>query len=145
MSEEAAADWVAPLVASRGADRAFESGARPAWWWTGKPPHECAGWEPATAGRAAHLSSLPQLNTASCTRADVRAYFDNTWTLTEQLFASLRSEAAFYLPHYHQLRHPLIFYYGHVAALYVNKLRLAEVLDPHPNPNPNPNQVLDEP
>jgi 5-histidylcysteine sulfoxide synthase len=26
---------------------------------------------------------------------------------------------------WHQLRHPLIFYYGHVAALYINKLRLA--------------------
>ena len=45
------------------------------------------------------------------------------------LFSALRDEATFYLPPYHQLRHPLIFYYGHVAALYVNKLRLAEVLD----------------
>lgn len=27
------------------------------------------------------------------------------------------------------LRHPLIFYYGHVATLYINKLRVAGVLD----------------
>ena len=26
---------------------------------------------------------------------------------------------------WHQLRHPLIFYYGHVATLYINKLRVA--------------------
>lgn len=28
----------------------------------------------------------------------------------------------------HGLRHPLIFYYGHPAALYVNKLRAAGIL-----------------
>ena len=55
-------------------------------------------------------------------------YFDNTWTLTEHLFASLQGEAPFYLQAYHHLRHPLIFSYGHVAALYVNKLRVAGLL-----------------
>jgi hypothetical protein len=29
---------------------------------------------------------------------------------------------------WHQLRHPLIFYYGHVAALYINKLRVAGLI-----------------
>ena len=31
----------------------------------------------------------------------------------------------------HQLRHPLIFYYGHPATLYINKLRMAGLI-PHP-------------
>ncbi len=37
-------------------------------------------------------------------------------------------EEAFYRPPYHDLRHPMIFYYVHPAALYVNKLRVAGVL-----------------
>ena len=32
---------------------------------------------------------------------------------------------------WHQLRHPLIFYYGHVAALYINKFRVAGLIQ-HP-------------
>lgn len=32
-------------------------------------------------------------------------------------------------PPYHDLRHPLIFYYGHPAVLYVNKLRVAGFID----------------
>ena len=60
---------------------------------------------------------MPQLDLATCTRQDVLNYFDNTWTLTEQLFASLQGESAFYLQNYHQLRHPLIFYYGRMEAL----------------------------
>jgi 5-histidylcysteine sulfoxide synthase/putative 4-mercaptohistidine N1-methyltranferase len=89
---------------------------------TGKPPSECPGWT------GSQLTSLPLLNLESCTREQALAYFDNTWTLTELLFKSLEHEAAFYLPPYHQLRHPLVFYYGHPAALYVNKLRVAGLL-----------------
>lgn len=87
-------------------------GPRGAWWWTG---HEPAGV----------MTSLAMPDLRTCSRQDVLDYFDNTWTLTEVLFASLQGEAAFFDPPYHQLRHPLIFYYGHPAALYVNKLRVA--------------------
>ena len=98
------------------------------WWTTGKALHQVAGWV-ASEGDG-HLTSLPLLNLdESCTREDIMAYFDNTWTLTEQLFASLQGEATFCMQPYHQLRHPLIFYYGHVAALYINKLRLAGLID----------------
>lgn len=55
-------------------------------------------------------------------------YFDNTWILAESLFAGLQGEEAFRCPPAHGLRHPLIFYYGHVAALYVNKLRAAGIV-----------------
>lgn len=55
-------------------------------------------------------------------------YFDNSWILTESLFAGLQGEEAFMRPPAHGLRHPLIFYYGHVAALYVNKFRAAGIV-----------------
>lgn len=37
--------------------------------------------------------------------------------------------SSLYSPPVHGLRHPQIFYYGHTACLYVNKLRVAGVLD----------------
>ena len=115
--------WRASAIHGRGDAELY--GPRPAWWWTGKAPQDTAGWMSWAGGGEGHLTSLPQLNLADCTREQVMNYFDNTWTLTEQLFASVQGEAPFYLQAYHQLRHPLIFYYGHVAALYVNKLRAA--------------------
>ena len=95
-------------------------GQRPSWWWTGLAPQQCPG---LTANGT--LSSLPLPNLQSCTRASVRDYFDNTWALTELLFSALNAEASFYCPPYHQLRHPMVFYYCHPAALYINKLRVA--------------------
>lgn len=45
------------------------------------------------------------------------------------IFANRTSgQEAFMVPPAHNLRHPLIFYYGHPAALYVNKLRVASLL-----------------
>lgn len=58
----------------------------------------------------------------------MQAYFDNTWMLTESLFAGLQGEEAFLRMPAHGLRHPLLFYYGHPATLYVNKLRAAGIL-----------------
>lgn len=55
-------------------------------------------------------------------------YFDNSWMLTESLFAGLQGEDAFMRPPLHGLRHPMIFYYGHPATLYVNKFRAAGIL-----------------
>lgn len=90
-------------------------------WWTGLPPSQCQGY----SEKSQTLHALPLLQLETCTREDVLNYFDNSWTLTEVLFSSLKSEQAFRIPPYHQLRHPLIFYYGHPAVLYLNKLRVA--------------------
>lgn len=60
-------------------------------------------------------------------------YFDNTWALTEILFSSLSEEEGFYIPPAHDLRHPMIFYYGHVACFYINKLIVAGLLDTNIN------------
>jgi 5-histidylcysteine sulfoxide synthase len=90
-------------------------------WFTGLSPERCPGFDQERNC----LVALPLLNLEICTREDVLAYFNNTWTLTELLFQSLKNEEAFIRPPYHGLRHPLIFYYGHPAVLYINKLRLA--------------------
>ena len=42
--------------------------------------------------------------------------------------ASPSGEEVFFRPPYHNLRHPLIFYYGHTAVVYVNKMRVAGLL-----------------
>ncbi len=75
------------------------------------------------------LRSLPLPKTREFTRESVLAYFDNCWTLTEVLFASLQTTDAFIRQPYHQLRHPMMFYYGHPAVLYINKFRVAGLLE----------------
>jgi 5-histidylcysteine sulfoxide synthase/putative 4-mercaptohistidine N1-methyltranferase len=94
-------------------------GPRPDGWWTGPRPEAAPGWVEG------HLRSLRMPHLGTCTRAEVRAYFDNGWALTEVLFSALQGKSAFLTPPYHQLRHPLVFYYGHPATLYANKLQLA--------------------
>jgi 5-histidylcysteine sulfoxide synthase len=94
-------------------------------WWTGLAPNNCPGFRPET-GR---LHALPLLNLKVATRADALAAFQNSWALTEVLFQALRTDRAFNTPAYHRLRHPLIFYYGHPAVLYVNKMRLAGLIN----------------
>lgn len=113
-------------------------GPRDVAWYTGKVPRHghCAGVE--ADGRIyslPHLTFQPNLEGTTKTaeaariRHSLQAYFDNTWSMTEVLLGSLQGEEAFMRPPYHDLRHPMIFYYGHPAALYVNKLRVAGLLD----------------
>lgn len=113
----------------RGEHDAALRGPRPAWWWTGLSPQDCPGRQPDGT-----LTALPQPRLDTCTRESVLAAFDNGWTLTELLFAGLQGEEAFYRPPYHHLRHPMVFYYCHPAALYINKLRVAGLIDNPINP-----------
>lgn len=94
-------------------------------WWTGLAPDKCPGFDK----KRQCLVAVPFLNLETCTREDVLDYFNNSWTLTELLFQGLKTEEAFKRPPYHGLRHPLIFYYGHTAVLYYNKMRLAGFYD----------------
>jgi len=89
-------------------------------WWTGPDP---------LAQGQKEIIGLPIPNLNGCTRAELQAYFDNGWMLTELLFASIVSEEGFYRPPYHNLRHPLIFYYTHPAVLYINKLHVAGLIE----------------
>ena len=67
-------------------------------------------------------------------RAELRRYFHQTCELYDRLFALIRDEASYYERH-EPLRHPLIFYFGHPAVFYVNKLIAGRLIpariDPH--------------
>jgi len=93
-----------------------------ATWFTGVRP----SMAPGLSNKA--LRSLKQPRLDGVTRAHARAYFDNGWSLYELLFSGLQGEEAFYRPPSHGLRHPMVFYYGHTAVLYINKLIVAGLL-----------------
>ncbi len=60
-------------------------------------------------------------------REEIRRYFHATWDLYEQLFAVLKDDSGFY-QRPEPLRHPLIFYFGHTATFYVNKLLVSKII-----------------
>lgn len=66
-------------------------------------------------------------------REEIRRYFHATFSLDEQLYETLAEEKAFYLRP-EPLRHPLIFYLGHTAAFYVNKLIAGKISQKRINP-----------
>jgi 5-histidylcysteine sulfoxide synthase/putative 4-mercaptohistidine N1-methyltranferase len=66
-------------------------------------------------------------------RATIRAYFHATCDRYEQLFETLAADDAWYRKPI-ALRHPLIFYFGHTATFFVNKLVLAGLLDERLDP-----------
>lgn len=73
-------------------------------------------------------ATMALVNLRSASRADVLAYFRNTWQLTDTLFSALRDDSVFYMVP-DKLRRPLIFYFGHPAALYINKMHQAGLVD----------------
>jgi len=60
-------------------------------------------------------------------RQEIREYFHKTFTLYERVFDCLAEDKAFYRKAT-SLRHPLIFYYGHTAVFFVNKLHVAKLI-----------------
>jgi 5-histidylcysteine sulfoxide synthase/putative 4-mercaptohistidine N1-methyltranferase len=60
-------------------------------------------------------------------RRELLSYFHATFDIDEALFRSLANEEAFYV-RAEPLRHPLIFYLGHTAVFYINKLIAARIL-----------------
>lgn len=66
-------------------------------------------------------------------REELRTYFHQSYTLFESLFELLASDEAFYLQS-EPTRHPMIFYFGHTAVFYINKLVVAGVLKERINP-----------
>ncbi|MGD9018941.1 MAG: 5-histidylcysteine sulfoxide synthase [Desulfuromonadales bacterium] len=67
-------------------------------------------------------------------RAEIRDYFHKSFTIDEQLYDTLANDSAFYL-RAEPLRHPLIFYLGHTAVFYINKLVVAKVIEERINPH----------
>ncbi len=72
---------------------------------------------------------IPLLDGAdiSLKREEIRSYFHTTLDRYEQLFETLRNDEAYYKKPI-TLRHPLIFYLGHTATFFVNKLILAGLI-----------------
>lgn len=60
-------------------------------------------------------------------RRTLRDYFLDTWNRYESLFETLACDAAWYERPI-ALRHPLIFYYGHTATFFINKMILTRLL-----------------
>ena len=71
-------------------------------------------------------------NDVETKRAELKAYFEQTWELYESLFSLINKDEAFVMRP-EPLRHPLIFYYGHTAVFYVNKLLLGKYIQSRVN------------
>ncbi|KAB0672186.1 5-histidylcysteine sulfoxide synthase [Oryzomonas sagensis] len=66
-------------------------------------------------------------------RAEILDYFHRTFDIDEKLYETLRHDDTFYLRP-DRLRHPLIFYFGHTATFFINKLTIAKAIDSRINP-----------
>jgi len=76
------------------------------------------------------ISKTPLINQGNVSdkRAEIKAHFINTYEAYESLFTCLKHEEAYYLKA-EPLRHPLIFYYAHTAVFFVNKLKVAKIIE----------------
>lgn len=66
-------------------------------------------------------------------RREIRDYFLKTWAVDELLYTQLKSDDVFY----HRgdpLRHIILFYLGHTAVFFINKLFLGKIIDQRINP-----------
>ncbi|MAI36082.1 5-histidylcysteine sulfoxide synthase [Alteromonas sp.] len=66
-------------------------------------------------------------------RMEVKTYFLDSFDTYESLFSCLSSDEAFY-QRAERLRHPLIFYFGHTATFFINKLILSKAINERINP-----------
>lgn len=72
--------------------------------------------------------------TPEAKREEIRHYFHQTMTIEEKLYQTLRTDEAFFL-RADPLRHPIIFYLGHTAAFFINKLNIAKQINHRINPS----------
>jgi hypothetical protein len=66
-------------------------------------------------------------------REKIRHYFHQTFTMDEKLYELIANESGFYLRP-DPLRHPLVFYLGHTAVFFINKLNIANIISTQVNP-----------
>lgn len=67
-------------------------------------------------------------NDITAKRNELRIYFHQSFDLFESLFELLSSDEVFYRQS-EPTRHPMIFYFGHTAVFYINKLISAGVVE----------------
>ena len=61
-------------------------------------------------------------------RREIRTYFRHCFKRYESLFTIIAEEEAWFIDP-DPLRHPMIFYYGHTAAFFINKLKISKLID----------------
>ncbi|MDQ1264757.1 MAG: hypothetical protein QG559_1758, partial [Campylobacterota bacterium] len=66
-------------------------------------------------------------------RKEIRAYFHNTFDIFEKIFEVLKDDAVFYKKS-EPTRHPMIFYFGHTATFFINKLINMKIIKERINP-----------
>ncbi len=67
-------------------------------------------------------------------RKEIQDYFQYCYRRYESLFEIVSDESAYYQKA-DPLRHPIIFYYGHTAVFYINKLLFAKVIEERIDPD----------
>lgn len=88
--------------------------------------------QPRTSQSTSHTNAMlrtPSLKEGNpvTKREEIKHYFLNTFDTYSHIFGCLANDSAYFeksIP----LRHPLIFYLGHTATFFVNKLSLAQLL-----------------
>jgi 5-histidylcysteine sulfoxide synthase len=73
------------------------------------------------------LNSIKPPVLGQVSKEGIREYFKNSWEIYEVLFSAISDDSTYYESP-DPLRNPLIFYYGHTAAFYINKLKLAGLI-----------------
>lgn len=66
-------------------------------------------------------------------REEIKNYFLDTFALFEKIFELLGDESVFYKQS-EPTRHPMIFYFGHTATFFINKLILMKIIKKRINP-----------
>lgn len=66
-------------------------------------------------------------------RAQIKAYFNNTYETFEKIFEILKDNSVFYKKS-EPTRHPMIFYFGHTATFFINKLVNMKIINHRINP-----------
>jgi 5-histidylcysteine sulfoxide synthase/putative 4-mercaptohistidine N1-methyltranferase len=85
--------------------------------------------DPRFVSRTINLhSGLPEQK-----RAEILTYFKDTYSLDEHLFEVFSDTSGMYRTA-DPLRHPLVFYFGHTAAFYINKLVISKIIETRINP-----------
>lgn len=88
-----------------------------------------------SATDSANILRTPLLegNDIAAKRREIADYFNATADRYESLFETLKDDSGFYqksIP----LRHPLIFYFGHTATFFINKMLLSGLIKTRVNP-----------
>ncbi len=75
------------------------------------------------------ISQTPIINSGDPEekRQEIKDYFNETYDIYEKLFEVIADDKG-YFERADRLRHPLVFYFGHTATFFVNKLRVAKII-----------------